>query len=62
MHLIRRKTCHVCDSSVLKKAIDSGEQNLRGSFVKPGKELPPLSELEPVRCDPMRNKEACGLI
>lgn len=64
MHLIRRQTCRVCGSSSLKKVIDLGEQNLQGSFVKPGKELPPLRRLPTslVRCNPMEDEKACGLL
>lgn len=64
MHLIRRQTCRACGSSALKKVIDLGEQNLQGSFVKPGKELPPLRQLPTslVRCDPMQDEKACGLL
>jgi SAM-dependent methyltransferase len=64
MHLIRRQTCRVCGSSALKKVIDLGDQNLQGSFVKPEKELPPLRRLPTslVRCDPMQDEKACGLL
>jgi SAM-dependent methyltransferase len=64
MHLIRRQTCRVCGSAALKKVIDLGEQNLQGSFVKPGKELPPLRRLPTslVRCNPMQDEKACGLL
>ncbi len=64
MHLIRRQTCRVCGSAALKKVIDLGDQNLQGSFVKPGKELPPLRRLPTslVRCNPMQDEKACGLL
>ncbi len=64
MHLIHRKTCRVCGSSALTKVIDLGEQYLQGSFVKPGKELPPLRKIPAslVRCDPTRDEAACGLL
>jgi SAM-dependent methyltransferase len=41
-----------------------GEQYLQGSFVKPGKEIPPLRKiaLSLVRCDPTRDEKACGLL
>jgi SAM-dependent methyltransferase len=44
--------------------IDLGEQYLQGSFVKPGKELPPTRKIpmELVRCDPMHDEKACGLL
>lgn len=64
MHLIHRKTCRVCGSSALTKVIDLGEQYLQGSFVKPGKELPPMRKIPTVlmRCDPTRDEKACGLL
>ncbi|MEO5364875.1 MAG: class I SAM-dependent methyltransferase [Magnetococcus sp. WYHC-3] len=64
MHLIYRKTCRVCGSTALTKVIDIGEQYLQGSFVKPGKELPPTRKIpmELVRCDPERDENACGLL
>lgn len=64
MHLIRRQTCRVCGSSALKKVIDLGDQNLQGSFVKADKELPPIRKLPTsiVRCDPMQDEKACGLL
>ncbi len=64
MHLIHRKTCRVCGSSALTRVIDLGEQYLQGSFVKPGKELPPMRKIPTslVRCDPMKDEEACGLL
>ncbi len=64
MHLIHRNTCRVCGSSSLSKVIDLGEQYLQGSFVKPGKELPPTRKIpmELVRCDPMHDEKACGLL
>jgi len=64
MHLIHRKTCRVCGSSALTKVIDLGEQYLQGSFVKPGKELPPMRKIPTtlLRCDPTRDENACGLL
>lgn len=64
MHIIHRKTCRVCGSPALKKVIDLGEQHLQGSFVKPGKENPPLRRIpmELVRCDPTADEGACGLL
>jgi len=64
MHLIHRKTCRVCGSSALTKVIDLGEQYLQGSFVKPGKELPPMRKIPTVlvRCDPSKDEGACGLL
>ena len=64
MHLTHRNTCRVCGSSALTKVIDLGEQYLQGSFVKPGKELPPMRRIPCVllRCDPTRDEKACGLL
>ena len=64
MHLIHRHTCRVCGSSALTKVIDLGEQFLQGSFVKPGKEDPPLRKIPMtlLRCDPKRDERACGLL
>lgn len=64
MHLTHRKTCRVCGSSALTKVIDLGEQYLQGSFVKPGKEIPPSRNipLSLVRCDPTKDERACGLL
>jgi SAM-dependent methyltransferase len=64
MHLTHRTTCRVCNSSALTPVIDLGDQYLQGSFVKPGKELPPSRKIPTslVRCDPMRDEHACGLL
>ena len=64
MHLIHRKTCRVCGSSALTRVIDLGEQYLQGSFVKPGKEMPPHRKIPTslVRCDPMKDEKSCGLL
>lgn len=64
MHLVHRKTCRVCGSAALTNVINLGDQYLQGSFVKPGKELPPSRRIPTslVRCDPMRDEKACGLL
>jgi 2-polyprenyl-3-methyl-5-hydroxy-6-metoxy-1,4-benzoquinol methylase len=64
MHLVHRKTCRVCGSEALTKVIDLGEQHLQGSFVKPGKEMPPMRIISTsiVRCDPTKDERACGLL
>jgi len=64
MHLIHRTSCRVCASRALTKVIDLGEQYLQGSFVKPGKESPPMRQIPTilVRCDPTRDEDACGLL
>lgn len=64
MHLIHRKTCRVCGSTALTKVINLGEQYLQGSFIKPGKETPPMRKISTslVRCDPTKDEKACGLL
>lgn len=64
MHLVYRQTCRVCGSSQLTPVLDLGPQHLQGSFVKEGKELPPLRRvpLKLVRCDVTKNEQACGLL
>jgi 2-polyprenyl-3-methyl-5-hydroxy-6-metoxy-1,4-benzoquinol methylase len=64
MHLIHRKSCRVCGSTALTPVINLGYQHLQGSFVKPGKEIPPLRKIPMslVRCDPTRDEKACGLL
>ncbi|MBP9838707.1 MAG: class I SAM-dependent methyltransferase [Proteobacteria bacterium] len=64
MHLVHRKTCRCCGSQALTKVIDLGEQYLQGSFVKPGKEIPPNRKIqtELFRCDPTKDENACGLL
>lgn len=64
MHLTYRQTCRVCGSDSLTPVIDLGEQYLQGSFVKEGKELPPMRKIpcEIVRCNSMLDEYACGLL
>ncbi|PZV18250.1 MAG: class I SAM-dependent methyltransferase [Pseudanabaena sp.] len=64
MHLVHRHTCRICGSSELTQVINLGEQYLQGSFVKSGKEDPPLRKisLSLVRCDPTKDEKACGLL
>ena len=64
MHLTYRKTCRVCGSGSLTPVIDLGEQHLQGSFIKEGKEIPPMRKIpcEIVRCNPVEDEDACGLL
>lgn len=64
MHLTHRTTCRVCGSDKLELVIDLGEQYLQGSFIKEGKELPPLRKIpcQIIRCNPMADENACGLL
>lgn len=64
MHLIKRNSCRVCGSVALTPTIDLGHQYLQGSFIKMGKESPSTRKCPTslVRCDPMRDEKACGLL
>jgi hypothetical protein len=64
MHIVFRKSCRVCGSQALTPVINLGNQYLQGSFVKPGKEMPPMRRipLSLVRCDPTKDEKACGLL
>lgn len=64
MHIRTISTCRVCGSKALKKVIDLGPQYLQGSFVKPGKEMPPTRKINCslVRCNPQEDENACGLL
>lgn len=64
MHLIHRRTCRVCGSPSLTPVIDLGEQYLQGSFYKEGKEIPPMRKIPCtlLRCNPMIDENACGLL
>ncbi|MBF0230749.1 MAG: class I SAM-dependent methyltransferase [Desulfamplus sp.] len=64
MHIIKRNTCRVCGSNSLTPIINLGEQYLQGSFVKPEKEMPSTRKISTslVRCNPMQDEKACGLL
>ena len=64
MHLIARKSCRICGSRALTPVISLGDQYLQGAFEKPGRELPPQRKipLSLVRCNPMIDEKACGLL
>lgn len=64
MHLTRHQTCRVCGSASLTPVINLGDQYLQGSFVKPGEISPPMRKipLSLVRCNPMLDEKACGLL
>lgn len=64
MNLVYKKTCRACGSASLKKVIDLGPQYLQGSFLKPGKEVPPMRKIPCtlVRCNPEEDEHACGLL
>ncbi len=58
------KKCRVCGNEHLTKVIDLGKQYLQGSFIKPGKEMPPADRIECTLlwCDKEKNPEGCGLL
>jgi len=64
MHLIKRNSCRICGSTALTPVIDLGNQYLQGSFLKPGKEIPSSRKIPTslIRCDPMHDEKACGLL
>ncbi len=64
MHLIHINKCRACGSEALTEVIDLGEQHLQGSFIKKGKEAPPMRKiaLKLLRCDPTIDENACGLL
>jgi 2-polyprenyl-3-methyl-5-hydroxy-6-metoxy-1,4-benzoquinol methylase len=63
MHLIRRTTCRACRSASLTPAIDLGEQYLQGSFIKKGVTAPMRKvPMRLVRCNPLTDEKACGLL
>jgi SAM-dependent methyltransferase len=64
VHLKYRRSCRACGSAALTPVTNLGEQYLQGSFVKPGKVLPPTRRipLQLVRCDPTLDEHACGLL
>ena len=64
MHVKHRQSCRVCGSRHLALVVDLGEQHLQGSFIKPGRPLPPQRKLPTVllRCDVTRDENGCGLV
>jgi SAM-dependent methyltransferase len=64
MHIKKTNICRVCGSKALKKMIDLGPQYLQGSFIKPGKEMPPTEKIPCtlIRCNPGEDEHACGLL
>jgi SAM-dependent methyltransferase len=64
MNIKAASKCRVCGNQELTKVIDLGKQYLQGSFIKPGKELPPTDRIECTLlwCNQELNKDACGLL
>jgi hypothetical protein len=56
--------CRVCKNIHLSRVIDLGPQYLQGSFIKPGKEMPPTDKIDCsiLWCDKEKNPNACGLL
>jgi C-methyltransferase C-terminal domain/Putative zinc binding domain/Methyltransferase domain len=59
-----RTTCRICESAPLVPVIDLGDQCIAGAFRPPGAtSMPePKLPLELVRCDPVEQPGACGLV
>ncbi len=65
MHVVTRGSCRVCGSRALSPVIDLGAQMLASAFILDGetRELPQRKvPLELVRCDPLKDENACGLV
>lgn len=64
MHLKYRRTCRACGSAALVPAINLLEQHIQTDFAKPGQPQPVqrVVPLALVRCDPMQDENACGLL
>ncbi len=56
--------CRVCKNTNLSRVIDLGPQYLQGSFIKPGKEMPPTDKIDCsiLWCNKEANPKACGLL
>jgi SAM-dependent methyltransferase len=56
--------CRVCGNDKLTRVIDLGKQYLQGSFIKPGKEMPPIDRIECsiLWCNQELNYNGCGLL
>ena len=59
-----RETCRICGSSPLAPILDLGDQCIAGAFRPPeAEEMPePRLPLQLVRCDPVDDPAACGLV
>jgi C-methyltransferase-like protein/putative zinc binding protein/methyltransferase family protein len=64
VELAVRETCRICGSSPLVPILDLGDQCIAGAFRPPeAKEMPePKLPLQLVRCDPVADPAACGLV
>jgi SAM-dependent methyltransferase len=63
MHAIRRQSCRACGSDALTEVINLGEQHLQGAFFKEGTPAPRRKvPMALVRCNPLEDERACGLL
>ncbi len=62
--LVTRSTCRICGCKALTPVLELGDQYIAGSFAGPDGQ-PPVSRripLDLVRCDPLKDQNACGLV
>jgi SAM-dependent methyltransferase len=64
VELAVRETCRICGSSPLVPILDLGEQCIAGAFRPPDADhMPePKLPLQLIRCDPVADPAACGLV
>ncbi len=64
MKISKVNKCRVCGNTSLTKVIDLGPQYLQGSFIKPGKELPPTEKIDCsiLWCNQELIPGGCGLL
>lgn len=64
MHVKYHKTCRICGNKNLTEVIDLGYQYIQGAFEHPDSETPPRRKISNriVRCDTIKEENACGLI
>jgi len=56
------KKCRICGNDKLITIMDLGEQELSGKFPKNNESDPPRAPLVLVKCDDVKNPDACGLV
>jgi NDP-4-keto-2,6-dideoxyhexose 3-C-methyltransferase len=62
MKVTEIKKCRICGNAKLIEIMNLGEQELSGKFPKIDEIDPPSSPLILVKCDDLKNPDACGLI
>jgi NDP-4-keto-2,6-dideoxyhexose 3-C-methyltransferase len=62
MHIKELKKCRVCGNEHLIIVIDLGDQALSGRFPKKNDPDPPRAPLVLVKCDNVKNPDACGQV